>query len=255
MKLNFLIIKTIYNQILSTFENNSRGAISLISGFLIIFSARMFFTATDTIFIADEYPAQRIIFMLSTALLLIGFEIGYTKFIFQIIDKKKSTLKTIFNNFNLLNQYIIGQLYYCFIIVIVCLPVAIYMFIKYDNEIFDIIYNSILDPYFQELINSYVNLQELLLIFILLSIPIIYIAIRLTFWSYFIIDKNYSGANSLKASWELTKNKNFEIIFVGIFLIAFNLLGIISIIGICFTAPLSYLFYCLYFRYLVSNKS
>ena len=73
MKLNFLIIKTIYNQILSTFENNSRGAISLISGFLIIFSARMFFTATDTIFIADEYPAQRIIFKSRKNLIINSF--------------------------------------------------------------------------------------------------------------------------------------------------------------------------------------
>jgi len=255
MKRNFLIIKTIYSSMLSIFKSTSNGWISLVSGFLIIFSARMFFTATDTIFIVDEYPLQRIIFMISTALLLIGLEIGYTKFIFQIIDNKSPTLKTIFNNFNLLNQYIVGQLLYCLMILLTCLPAIIFIFIKYDNKIFEIIYNSILDPYFQELINSYVNLQELFFIFVLLSIPIVYIAVRLTFWSYFLVDKNYTGIDAIKASWSLTQNKNLEIIFIGVALIVLNLLGIISIIGIFFTAPISYLFYCLYFRYLLSNKS
>tara|TARA_B110000438_G_C15773244_1_gene632890 strand:+ start:138 stop:851 length:714 start_codon:yes stop_codon:yes gene_type:complete len=236
-------------------NNNSRSLISLVAGFLVIFSTRMFFTVADTIFIVDEYPFQRIIFMVSTALLLMGFEIGYTKFIFNIIDNKGSSLKTIFSNFNLLSQYIVGQLVYCMAIFITCLPALIFIVIKYDNKIFEIIYNAILDPYFQELVNSYVNVQELFLIFIVCSVPVVYIAIRLTFWSYFLVDKNLNGLDSIKHSWHITKNKNLEIIFVGAALILFNIIGIVSIIGIFFTAPISYLFYCLYFRYLLSNKS
>ena len=38
-------------------------------------------------------------------------------------------------------------------------------------------------------------------------------------------------------------------------IIARRIVYIGFVIGICFTAPFSYLFYCLYFRYLVSNKS
>ena len=79
--------------------------------------------------------------------------------------------------------------------------------------------------------------------------------IRIFFWSYLIIDRGLTGLNSIKMSWKITKNKNLEILIFGISLLFINLLGILTIIGICITLPLSYLFVCLYFRYLLSNKS
>ena len=254
MKTNLLIIKNIYKQIVDILKKNTRGFLSLISGFLVILIVRMFFAIADTAFIVDEYPIQRIIFMLSTALLIMGIEIGYTKFIFNIIDNKQTNLSTLFNYFNLLGKYIIGQMIYCIIIILICLPAIIYIFYKFGNEFFEIIYNSILDPYFQELVASYFNVNELFIILLLIIIPAIYIAIRLSFWGYFIIDRKLNGILSIKNSWVLTKNKTFEITIIGLCLMIFNLIGLVSIIGICFTAPLSYLFFCLYFRHLIANQ-
>ena len=78
--------------------------------------------------------------------------------------------------------------------------------------------------------------------------------IRIFFWSYFIIDKELSGINAIQKSWQLTKNRNYEILFFGIFLLLINIIGALTIIGICLTLPLSYLFVCLYFRFLISKN-
>ena len=254
MKTNLLTIKTIYSQLISIFKQNTRGFLSLVSGFFIILIVRMLLSIVDTIFIANEFPIQRIIFMLSTALLVVGLEMGYNKLIFNIIDNDEASLSTVFNYFNLLGQYIIGQLIYCLIVVVVCLPSIIYIVLQYGNKFFEVIYHSVFDPYFQELVTSYFNVNELFIILFLLLIPGIYIAIRLSFWLYFIIDKKLTGQEAIKHSWLLTKNKAGEILIIGLCLIVFNIIGLISIIGICFTAPVSYLFFCLYYRYLLANQ-
>ena len=88
MKKNIAIVKTICAQIKSCFQNNLRSLFSLISGFLIILLVRMFLTITDTIFVHEEYPIQRIIFIFSTTLLMLGLDIGYTKFILKLLDTK-----------------------------------------------------------------------------------------------------------------------------------------------------------------------
>ena len=254
MKTYLLTIKTIYQQLISIFKQNTRGFLSLVSGFFIILIVRMFLSIVDTIFIAEEFPIQRIIFMLSTALLIVGIEMGYNKLIFKIIDNKEASLSSVFNYFNLLGQYIIGQLIYCLILLLVCLPSMIYLLLQYGNKFFEVVYHSILDPYFQELVASYFNVNELFVILFLLLIPVIYITIRLSCWLYFIIDKKLTGQEAIKQSWILTKNKTGEILIIGLCLIVINIIGLISIIGICFTAPISYLFFCLYYRYLLANQ-
>ena len=132
------------------------------------------------------------------------------------------------------------------IIILFSIPILIYTYFKYGIEIFNIFSSSLLDPYFQELATSYFNFQELAYIVILFSIPTIYVMIRVFFWSYLIIDKEYSGLLAIKTSWILTKNRNLEILTFGIALLFINFLGALTIIGICITLPLSYLFVCLY---------
>jgi len=119
-------------------------------------------------------------------------------------------------------------------------------------EFFDMLSGMAFDPYFQELAISFYDLNELVLIISVFALIPAYIIIRLYFWSYFIIDKNLDGIQSIIASWKITKDRNFEIIIFSILIMLFNLIGIITIIGMCITAPLSYLFLCLYFRHLTS---
>ena len=246
--------KTLYKQIENLISGNFRFLIPLINGFLLMLIIRSFLTILDTIFIQDEFPLQRIIFIFSTGLLIMGIEVGYTKLIFEKIDKNNRNISFIFNNFHILGKYLLGLIFFYFIIILSFVPGIIYIFMKYGMDFFDVLANAILDPYFQELASSYFNISELLLIIILFSIPSIYITIRLFFWSYFIIDKNLSGLHAIKNSWNLTHNRTAEIIIFSIGLLIFNFLGALLIIGICITIPISYLFICLYFRYLISNK-
>jgi len=246
--------QAIYKKITTYFSEYSKYIFPLISGFLIVMLSRSIFAIMDTLFIQEEYPLQRIIFILSTALLIMGLEIGYTKFVFSIIDKKTSKLSNIFNYFHLLGKYIVGIILFYIIMILCLIPFFIYLFIKYGNEFFDIIISSLADPYFQELAATYFNFDELFFIFLLCSLPAFYIGVRLSFWSYFIIDCKTYGVECIKKSWYLTSNKLSEIIVFGMLLLLFNLIGAILIIGICFTIPISYLFFCLYFRYLISHQ-
>tara|TARA_B110000438_G_scaffold213550_1_gene205788 strand:- start:188 stop:820 length:633 start_codon:yes stop_codon:yes gene_type:complete len=204
----------------------------------------------DSIFVIDEYSIQRIIFIISTSLLVMGLEIGFTKLIFQIIDDTKASMKDIFNYFHLLWKYIIGLLLFYLLISIVALPGILFIYWKTKGEILDIIFNSINDPYFQELLAGYFDTNDLLILITIICIPGVYLSIRLCFWSYFIIDQEITAINAIKKSFYITKNKEFEIIIYLFIILVFNLIGLISIIGICFTIPLTYLFLCKYFRLL-----
>ena len=86
----------IFRKIKNCFSDYSKNIFPLISGFLIVMFARSIFAIMDTIFIQEEFPIQRIIFILSTILLIVGLEIGYTKFVFNILDKKLLKLSQIF---------------------------------------------------------------------------------------------------------------------------------------------------------------
>jgi len=234
-------------------ERFSKNIISLIVGFLVVLLMRSLLAIMDTIFIQDEFPIQRIVFILSTALLIMGLEIGYTKFVFKIIDNHNHNISSIFNYFHFLKKYVLGLILYYFSLTILFLPFLLYLLLKYELEFFELLINSINDPYFQELVSTYFNFNELFLIFLVCLIPTIYFAIRLSFWSYFVIDKEDNALESIKKSWLLTKNKSFEICVFGMLLLFFNLLGALLLVGICFTVPISYLFFCLYFRYLLSQ--
>ena len=250
-----LTYKIIYNKLVDILSIETRSSLSLISAFLLMMISRSILTIMDTVFIQDEFPLQRIIFILCTSLLIMGIEVGYTKFVFQFIDRKNQKISFIFNQFSILGKYISGLLIYYGIALLCAIPGFLYLLFKYGIDFFNILSSVFLDPYFQELSTSYINFNELLVILILISVPSTYLMIRLIFWNYFIIDKKLNPINAIKESWLLTKNKNTEILILGIGLLFFNILGAFTIIGICITIPLSYLLFCIYFIYLLSNNS
>ena len=256
MKNNISILTNLYityNQIKLFIVGDTKKFISIISAFLLVFLIRSSLAIIDTLFIANEFPIQRIIFILSTSLMIMGLEIGFTKCIFHILDNKKIFISNIFNYFHLLGSYILGTLiYYCSISVGI-IPGFLYLYSKYSGESINIMYTSIGDPYFQELISAYFNSLDLLILLFIIVIPAIYISLRLSFWSYFVIEKETSGIDAIKRSYTITKNKELEIICYVFLILIFNILGLLSIVGICFTAPLTYMFLCKYYRLLAED--
>ena len=130
------------------------------------------------------------------------------------------------------------------------IPEFLYLYWEYGGEFINIIQTSIGDPYFQELISAYFNSSDILILFIIILIPAIYISIRLSFWSYFIIEKEISGYSAIKKSYNITKAKEVEILCYLFIILIFNLVGLLSIIGLCFTIPITYIFLCKYYRLL-----
>lgn len=66
--------------------------------------------------------------------------------------------------------------------------------------------------------------------FILLIIPGIYFAIRLSQFPYFIVDKNFGGIEAIKASWNATKGNVMNLIVFGLLSFGVVILGFIALI-------------------------
>ena len=75
--------------------------------------------------------------------------------------------------------------------------------------------------------------------FFLLLIPGIIWALRFQFYGYFIVDKGLKTIPALKESLRITKDrKNLGYLFrLAILLVVFNILGIVTILGMLFTFP------------------
>ncbi len=85
--------------------------------------------------------------------------------------------------------------------------------------------------------------------FILLIVPGIYLALRLQFYSYYVVDKNAGITDSLKMSWEKTRGKVFDLFLFALLLIALNILGALALlVGLLVTIPVSFVAVTLLYR-------
>ncbi len=88
--------------------------------------------------------------------------------------------------------------------------------------------------------------------FILLIIPGIYLAIRLQYAGYLVVDKNLSPIKAIKNSWSMTKGHAWHLFVLGLALLGINILGILVIvIGLLITVPLSMVATAFVFRKLL----
>ncbi len=84
---------------------------------------------------------------------------------------------------------------------------------------------------------------------ILLVIPGIYIAIRLQFALYYLVDKNTGVMDSLKGSWNITQGNVLNIFLFMLILIGLNILGAIALlVGLLITIPVSFIAVTLLYR-------
>lgn len=84
---------------------------------------------------------------------------------------------------------------------------------------------------------------------ILFIIPGIYVAVRLMFYTYYIVDKNAGVMDSIKMSWNLTKGGVMNLFLLGILFFAVNFVGALILgIGLAVTLPLTFLATALLYR-------
>lgn len=84
---------------------------------------------------------------------------------------------------------------------------------------------------------------------ILLVIPGVYIAIRLQFFVYYIVDKDADIMDALKMSWDLTKNGKLNLFLFDVLLVLLNFGGALLLgVGLLLTLPLSLVAMTLLYR-------
>lgn len=89
---------------------------------------------------------------------------------------------------------------------------------------------------------------------ILFIVPGIYLALRLQFFTAFIVDENSGAIESFKRSWEITKGQMAPLIALALITAGFLLLGILTLtIGIFIAIPFTGLLYCATFRKLTTS--
>ena len=84
---------------------------------------------------------------------------------------------------------------------------------------------------------------------ILFIIPGIYLAIRLQFYSYTLLDKDKNIMESLKGSWEMTKGNVINLTLFMLLIFAINILGALALlVGLLITIPISFIAVTLLYR-------
>lgn len=84
---------------------------------------------------------------------------------------------------------------------------------------------------------------------ILLLVPGIYLAVRLQFFTQFIVEENCGITESLKKSWQLTEGQVMPLLLLLLTMIGIALVGcILFFIGIFVAMPLIYMMQCYVFR-------
>lgn len=95
---------------------------------------------------------------------------------------------------------------------------------------------------------------ELLPVFILIAIPIIFFTIRLCFVVCFIVDQESGSSESISQSWTLTKGHFWFISLLFLVMLGLNILGAMALfIGLLFTVPFSSLILIIAYRHLVNS--
>lgn len=85
--------------------------------------------------------------------------------------------------------------------------------------------------------------------FILLIIPGIYLALRLQFYSYYIVDKNAGAMDSLRMSWKATDKNVINIFLFMLLILGLNILGALALlVGLLITIPVSIIAVSLLYR-------
>lgn len=95
---------------------------------------------------------------------------------------------------------------------------------------------------------------DLLPVFILIAIPIIFFTIRLCFVVCFIVDQESGSSESISQSWTLTQGHFWFILVLFLVMLGLNILGAMAfLIGLLFTVPFSSLILIISYRHLVNS--
>ena len=95
---------------------------------------------------------------------------------------------------------------------------------------------------------------DLLPVFALIAIPLVFLTIRLCFVVCFIVDQESGASESISQSWAITKGHFWFVTLLFLVMLGLNILGAMALfIGLLFTVPFSSLILITAYRHLVNN--
>lgn len=94
---------------------------------------------------------------------------------------------------------------------------------------------------------------DLLPVFALIAIPLVFLTIRLCFVVCFIVDQESGASESISQSWAITKGHFWFIALLFLVMLGLNVLGAMALfVGLLFTVPFSSLILIIAYRHLVN---
>jgi hypothetical protein len=95
---------------------------------------------------------------------------------------------------------------------------------------------------------------DLIPVYALIAIPLIFLTIRLCFVVCFIVDQESGASESISQSWAITKGHFGFVTLLFLVMLGLNILGAMALfIGLLFTVPFSSLILITAYRHLVNN--
>lgn len=95
---------------------------------------------------------------------------------------------------------------------------------------------------------------DLVPVFILIGIPLIYFTIRLCFSLCFIVDQESGATESISQSWTLTKGNFWFLFWMFVVILGINIVGALALfVGLFFTFPFSILMIIIAYRHMVNS--
>lgn len=157
--------------------------------------------------------------------------LGITKISIDLVGGKKDPITTLFTTYKPTFKYIVSSFIYSFL-TILPLFMVIGLF-------------ALVNVVFAQYVKS--NLGGLAMINVILAslgvatlVYAIIVGIRLSFFSYFMIDKDTGIIESLKASFDATKGNVMSLFVLQLALTGINILGVLALfVGLLITAPLA----------------
>ena len=194
---------------------------------------------------------QNLIFYISSELFLVGLSLGLVKVLILIVKNQPTNMGMLFSSFDLILKSFNASILFSLAIFLMILPGLIIVLMACNiDSLFMAIISSIdltASPPSLNFGNDFSNIEiynkPLFILGIAVAIiNVIWCAIRLQFYQYFIVDEQQSAFKSLKSSYVLTDNQIDILLQFAILILGINFLGLLCFgIGLIITIPFSLL--------------
>lgn len=187
--------------------------------------------------ITQSVVAKSMMFQLPMFLVNIFIQItvtlGMIRIMMRIIDKEEYSFSDLFQPFSILTTYFVSTL-------LMALGLAGIMVL-----FFLVIFGGSLPS----------SMTHLILGMLVISIPLIALAIRFYFYSYLIVDRHAGIIESFTESFRITRGQTGYLLLFVLILFGINLLGLLALgIGLFFTIPMSMLALAYVYRTLLQTS-